>query len=487
MTKPSSTIRADFLAAVSSGLSPKDAARKVGLRWPSVQELLSKDDTFRDDVARAELGALTPARIEWASVAAATPPEPTPPPAREESPIDIITREASALAPLPFGYVLWVDARCVSAGFAPLSPWMRWMLQRFFASGKQWCVALVGRGGGKSSTLVRVAVAVSYLLDRFVPPGQTWVFPFMSVSTRESAQRIRDAAAILRALDVPVIGNIEGGEKVKDGAKVSFAPPPHIDMADIRGNPISIASIAGNVGNVSGFNGLGCMIDEAAKMFDKPENAHPLGELIVSVQQTLRARPNMYCICCSSAWTLDGTHYALIKAGDNAQNFVARIGAEFIDATRAGFESVAAWEQQHGNLTAAKRIREHAATVNAESAMVPTWTANPNFGALKYPGLGPALATRLEIEGLPEDMLDGLSRIDFWLRECGSVPMDRAGGVDQSRACFIAAEGNARLTRRAPSVAGGVQKVPGAPVGDPRGPEVRERQGIAAWWKKKFF
>jgi hypothetical protein len=312
----------------------------------------------------------------------------------------------------------------------PTSPWWLWSIGEFYASGKPWGVFLVGRGGGKSTTLEKVAGSTSFFGRRRVPPGQVWTWPFISVGPDDANRRITGIAAVYRAIGLEIVGEDGADGKVKAGVRILRAPRGVLQLDDRSGNEIQLASIAGTIGNVSGPSTMGMTIDEAAKLHDKAVNANPLTEIIASGAQTSRARPGWRAICCSSAWERTGAHFQLVEQGDNETNFVARVGSDFLGEALEGFESVAQWEQARGDAIAAEMIREHAAALTAESATVPTWLANPTFGnpdgvAWK----GAALASRKLVQALPEGALDGIPRVTFWLRENGSVPMDRGGAT----------------------------------------------------------
>ncbi len=342
-----------------------------------------------------------------------------------------ITAEASRLAPGPFGFFLWTDARCIAAGMPPASPWWRWAIGSFYASRKPLGVFLVGRGGGKSTTLEKAAADRSLFAPRKVPPGQTWTWPFISVGPDDANRRISGIAAVYRAIGLTVIGeeNAEGSRH-KDGVKISRAPRGSLELVDLRGNTIQLASVAGTIGNVSGPSTIGGTVDEAAKLLDKSTNANPLTEIVASLAQTSRAREGWQAIISSSAWTKAGAHYQLVEQGENESNFVATIGEPFIADALAGFESVAQWEESGGqgrapDRVAAEIVREHMRGLSARSPMVPTWTANPTLGHPEaLPWNGAALASRKLVQGLPASALGGVPRVVFWLRENGSVPIE---------------------------------------------------------------
>jgi hypothetical protein len=398
--------------------------------------------------------------------------------------------------PTDFDHVLRVDEACYSAAqpLPPMSPWWKWSIGEFFATGKPWGIWCVGRGGGKSSTWERVAAALARYGKRKVPPGQTWTMPFISVGPDDANRRINGIAAVFRADGLSIVGDFdEDGARVKPGAtdavKITRAPRGALDLIDAHGNAIQLASIAGTIGNVSGPSTIAILIDEAAKLHDRTTNANPLTEIVASAAQTSRGRAGWRGIICSSAFDRSGLHFQMVEAGDSLTNFVARIGAGFLDDALAGFESVAAWEQRRGDLDAAKRIRAHAASLKADSPLVPTWVANPTLG---HPdGIawsGAALASRMLAEHLPEESLEGVPRVLFWLRENGSVPLDKGEtGANAAAQCALVGSWAGRIGGRGTGRMPPIMPLKGAPPGDPRyaGPQGRGSGGKAIGWRKR--
>lgn len=509
--------RGDILDSLRAGCSLDVALRAARVKRDTFAVYCANDREYERscDAARDAANRETRA-VEWATAAAVSAraeeerrAEVRVEPKREaandvEAPralaLDEAMREAAWYAPGDFGYVLLVDARCVAAGMPPMSPWWRSSVGAFYASGKPWGIFLVGRGGGKSTTLERVAASVARYGDRSVPPGQVWTWPFVSVGPDDANRRIDGIAAVLRADGMKVIGDFEpDGSKVKDGIKISHAPRGCLDLEDARGNAIRLASIAGTIGNLSGPSTIGLTIDEAAKLIDA-RGANPLTEIVASAAQTSRGRMGWRAIMSSSAYDRAGIHFQLIEAPPNEVNFIATIGADFLDAAIDGFERVAAWEQRRGDLDAAKIVREHAASLKSDSPLVPTWVANPTLGNPQQgvPWDGAALASRMLVEVLPETALDGVPRIRFWLRECGSLPMDRDGGADPWSQLDGLAEANAMLAAAARgeppmriSTGGDVapMKLAGAPIGDVRyaGPSTGPLRIPLGWDKGNVF
>lgn len=409
-------------------------------------------------------------RKREAAAAIVAPAPPAAPPRTGDLDVDRVTREAAAFAPGPFGFFLWLEDRLVVAGFPPTSPWWIATLRDFYASGKRWLVVMAGRGAGKSTLLTRVAVVEGLFAPRSSPPGEAWIWPFVSVATKDARRRIIQIARILRALGIDVDPSYPSGQ-------------PTIETVDMRGNPIEFVAFASTIAALSGPTSIGATVDEEAKLRGDG-SANPSGEVIASLVQTFRARPGIRAIRCSSAWRKEGSHYGAIMAGDTLSNHVARVGA-FLSEVLAGLESVAAWEQAQGDLAAARQIRTHALSLKADSPNATTWLGNPTLGNPDGKSWdGAALASRIELETLDAktfaELFPGMTRAGAWLRECASVPASEEG-EDYGEQCILAraiTEGLAQRRGHLPATKPSeLIKVPGAPMGDARyaGPTPRQR------------
>ncbi len=325
---------------------------------------------------------------------------------------DGIAKQALEFAPGPLGHILWVDDLQAKYGMHHLSPWWLSKIGEFYDSGKTWMLLEVGRGGGKSISLSRIASTISLFGERTIPIGQRWVWPFVSISTPDAAKRINDISAIFRCIGIDISVKKTAGRN-------------SIELDDCRGQPIELVSIAANIASVSGPSSIGFAFDEEAKAYDKSSNANPASEILASAVQTFRGRDGIKAIRCSSAWTTDGSHYRAIQQGDTETTYVARIGSRFLDDARSGLIEVAAFEEQAGRKADAERIRRYAIELDATSPHVPTWVANPTI---------PAIRSRKDLIGFTNK--DGLSETDYWLRENASIPRapGPAGGKALSQA-----------------------------------------------------
>ena len=252
--------RAAFLDSLAAGVDMPRAMRHAGIRDRALKAAREADPELDLACLAAERRALPSG---WAAAVAASeratvaePPATADDPPRAEPgalDLDVIREEARQLAPGPFGYFLWLERRLVAAGFPPVSEWWRDTLRDFYASGKRWLVVMAGRGAGKSTMLTRVAVAEALFTERTAPPGETWVWPFVSVATADARRRILQIAAILGALGIVVKPSYPQGH-------------PTIETVDLRGNPIAFVAFASTIAALSGPTSIGGTVDEEAKL-----------------------------------------------------------------------------------------------------------------------------------------------------------------------------------------------------------------------------
>lgn len=427
--------RENILDSLRVGVPFDKACRAARVTPASMREEARLDDDLAEQLEDAEaIGGAerVQASRPQQSIAPAAPAAsaPKPKPATDgngQIDLDRITKEAAEHGPGLFGFLMWQEAMLQARGFHAMGEWWRQELARFYASGKRWALVCAGRGASKSTTLTRVANCETLFAERHVPPGQQWVWPFISVGSTDAARRITEVTAMLAALGIEPARTLRGNM-------------PRLEMSDARGGDVALVSLASTIAGVSGPNAIGATIDEEAKLRDRATNANPSSEILASLIQTFRARPNIRAIRCSSAWTEEGSHAQSIAAGDTAVNHVFRLGSAFVEVARSGLLEVATWEEAKGRAADATRIRKVAEALTAESSAIPTWVGNPTISAI---------ASREEVDGLPPTMLGRLSRADYWLRENASVHLPAAAMEGTARADQLTglAERNAKLQR----------------------------------------
>jgi hypothetical protein len=337
---------------------------------------------------------------------------------------------------------MWQEAQLVANGFHGMAPWWMWSLGDFFASLKRWYLCLAGRGAGKSTINTRVA-ASCVDTERRIPPGQTWIYPFVSARVNDAKSRLFEIRQVLEsaygitAIDAEGKPSIDGHGMPKSLKVTSPEGTPTLPLVDSRGHSIAFVSFAATLGNVSGPNAIGATVDEEEKI--QQSTAEIIGSLIA----TFRARSGIRGTRISSAMGVNGTLYKDAnkgRKGGSVTNYVATLG-KWVEDARAGCLEVAQWEKEaKRDDAAAEALRRHAASLTADSIMIPSWIGNPDPEGL---GLTPgkrAVQLRVEAEGTPEDD-SGLTPSAYFLREYCSRPMGYAEeGEDDGAAWEVCGE-----------------------------------------------
>ncbi len=184
----------------------------------------------------------------------------------------------------------------VSKGFPLMSSWWRETIGSWYASGRRRLVARVGRRGGKSSSLCRLAVIEALYGHHSIPPGDVGVVAIISARRPDALERLRTIKAILDALGTPYV---EKGDTIElPGKRRTFV--------------VHTASIAG----VSGFTGIWILLDEVAKMRDSETGSNPAAVVIASVTPTLATQPNGRLVLSSSPMGTMDAHADAFALGD---------------------------------------------------------------------------------------------------------------------------------------------------------------------------
>jgi hypothetical protein len=196
------------------------------------------------------------------------------------------------------------DKQLVRAGFPATSPWWRSELDRFVRAGRRRWVIRAGRRAGKSSTLCRVAVVHALFGAWSVPPGDTAIVAFVSVSRDESASRLRTIADILRALGV------------------SFEQ--RADEIELTGTRRAVfRTFAATTSAVVGFTSIAVFGDEVARWESRDTAANPAREVFGSLAPTLATQPHGFAVLCSSPWGTEDFHAECFDRGDDGHQIVS--------------------------------------------------------------------------------------------------------------------------------------------------------------------
>lgn len=194
-----------------------------------------------------------------------------------------------------------LDEHLQARGWVPTSEWWHRTIERFYRLGRRQLVLRVGRRGGKSSTLCRLAVTEALYGDHVIPPGDVGVVAFISTTMGEAGKRLRTIKAILRVL----------GEKYK--------PLTEGDGIELVRRPIAFQTFPATIGGVSGFTGILVVGDEVAKWKDEKKLRNPAKEVLASVRPTLATQPNARIILSSSPLGRFDAHYDAFEQGETAE------------------------------------------------------------------------------------------------------------------------------------------------------------------------
>lgn len=194
------------------------------------------------------------------------------------------------------------DGRLVRRGFPRTSDWWRETLARYLRSDVRQLVLRVGRRGGKSSTLCRLAVAVALFGDWQIPAGDIGHVVFISARKDEALARLFSIAAILTALGVP------------------FTPSG--DYIELTGRPIRFLVLPCTAAAVRGPTAILVVADEVSSWRDADSGANPATEVLAAARPMLATTRGLL-ILSSSPRGLEDAHAKAFDLGDTDQQIVA--------------------------------------------------------------------------------------------------------------------------------------------------------------------
>lgn len=206
------------------------------------------------------------------------------------------------------GQLAAMDSALVQVGFHQTSEWWATEQARVLSSlprGVRRWILRVGRRGGKSSTLCRLAVAWALWGPWSVPAGDLPVVTFVSVDRREASARLRTIADILRALGL----NFDQ----RDG---------ELEL-EVRGRPLVFRVATCTVRGVVGFTSVLVLCDEAARWESTDTAANPAREIVGSLAPTLATQPFGLLILSSSPWATDDYHHECFELGNTDHQLVS--------------------------------------------------------------------------------------------------------------------------------------------------------------------
>jgi hypothetical protein len=237
-----------------------------------------------------------------------------------------------------------LDAKLVKAGFPETSAWWRETFERFIRSKKRQLVDRVGRRGGKSSSISRLAVVVALYGRHVIPPGDVGVVAIISTDRSEAMGRLTTIKAIL------------------DAMKVAYRPlqAPKVGIALVD-RPIEFRVFAASIAGVSGFTAIFVLCDEVAKWRDKDTGANPATTVLASVRPTMATQPNARIVLSSSPMGRLDAHYDAFEEGTNELQVTAEAPTWIANPTITEKDTRALEPDE------ATRMREYGAVPQAEA------------------------------------------------------------------------------------------------------------------------
>ena len=204
----------------------------------------------------------------------------------------------------PLAHLDRLELALASEGFPAMSPWWYETITSFYERHVRQLVLRVGRRGGKSSSLCRIAVLEALFGEHEIPPGDVGVVAIVSVSMREATERLRTIRAILDAFDI-------GYDK-----KVT---------SEIRltGKPVVFRIFAATQGAVSGFTAICIICDEVSKWMNEDTGANPAAEVLAAIRPTMATMPNAKIFLSSSPLGMADAHAEAFAVGATSFQLVA--------------------------------------------------------------------------------------------------------------------------------------------------------------------
>lgn len=233
-----------------------------------------------------------------------------------------------------------LDRLLVSKGWPAISPWWWGVLKRFYMSGRRRFVLRVGRRGGKSSTMCRVAVVETLFGEHVVPPGDVGVFVIIAQDKEQAAERLDTIEDILKAMGV-------------EASRVDGLRPTIETRSFFSRRRVIFRVFPATIKGVSGPTCIGAICDEMAKWEDKDTGANPATEVIRSLKPAMATQPESKTWMISSPFATLDAHYKEFERGDTDGQCVAWAPSWVANptlteaGTRADEEDEATWQREY--------------------------------------------------------------------------------------------------------------------------------------------
>lgn len=184
-----------------------------------------------------------------------------------------------------------LDLHLQAKGFPATSPWWHETIERFYLTGRRQLVPRVGRRGGKSSTLCRLAVCEALYGQHRIPPSDTGVVAIVSALREDAAERLETIRSILEAL---------GWRRAKAGQAGVNEYEERAEEIALPSRRIVFRVYTASVRRVSGFTSIFILLDEVAKWRDEKTGANPAKIVIKSIRPTASTMRNAKIVLSSS-------------------------------------------------------------------------------------------------------------------------------------------------------------------------------------------
>jgi len=205
----------------------------------------------------------------------------------------------------------WINSELDAAGWPPMSEWWKKRLARFYFANwvmrerllsprkqRRACVWRVGRRGGKSTTICRVAVFECVFGDHDVPPGDTGVYAIISAERPQAKERVVTIKAICDVIGV-------------DGK-------PMAESFEFSKMNRAIRCFTASITSVVSFTCIGAMCDEMAIWRDEKEGTNPAADIIRSLKPTTATMRNAVIHYVSAPWSTLDEHHKMFELGQTA-------------------------------------------------------------------------------------------------------------------------------------------------------------------------
>jgi hypothetical protein len=195
-----------------------------------------------------------------------------------------------------------VNAACERASMPAMSSWWREKLGDFYDTTIRESAWRVGRRGGKSSSLCRVAVAEALYGEHYVAPGDTPVVALIAQDRKRAAELLVTLGAILNACEV---------EHKSTADKIA--------CKDLR---VEFRVFTATIAGVSGATCICVICDEVSKWRDADTGANPATEVLASVRPTMATIPRARMFLSSSPLGSLDAHAKAVDRGNTASQRV---------------------------------------------------------------------------------------------------------------------------------------------------------------------